>query len=154
MKAAVAIIEPLCEELDLSLAALREMFIYMLVAHGAIVYVGQATNVGARVALHRSDKSFDRVLYFKVDEADANDVEGALIRCLRPMLCRRAPKYAGRDAEVLDSLGLPRHSPEEVAWFEANRWQLPAAEPHKHKHYAPARRKKRPAASGIRRVVA
>ncbi len=159
MKEALAIIEPLCEELDLSRAEHRETFVYLLVANGAIVYVGQATNVGSRVSLHRaasarSRKSFDRVLYFKVSEEDASDIEGALIRCLRPSLCRRAPKYNGRDNEILDRLGLPRHSAEEVAWFVANKWQLPSAEPHKYKREPRLRRRKRPAPSGVRRLVA
>lgn len=63
--------------------------VYFLVAHGEVVYVGQSTNVYARIGAH-TDKFFQDVFWFPVPVSELDAVEGAFIRLLRPALNLRA----------------------------------------------------------------
>lgn len=112
-------------ELDLSLCTERQGVIYLLIADGEIVYVGQSERLVARIGLHISGdrrtpmKRFDTVRWFPCAVDDLDAYEGALIRLLRPRHNRRAPYWKGRDNEVLAALGLPVHDDERAnnaAW--------------------------------------
>ncbi|MDH0342103.1 hypothetical protein [Chromobacterium haemolyticum] len=78
---------------------------------GGIEYIGQSTNVFARLGHHASNKSmwFTKVGILAVPREQLNEVEGALIRAHNPPMNRTAP------AEVTDD------------WREAER--LPTPEP-------------------------
>lgn len=61
--------------------------VYFLCLGNEVVYVGQATKVGARVGAH-FDKEFDRVYYISCRESELTDYEGAFIYHLKPKLNR------------------------------------------------------------------
>jgi len=97
-------------------------FVYFIVSGERIVYVGQTNNVGARMALHRSSAMpIDEVYWREVPVGDVLRYEGALIRALLPILCRRAPRYVGGDNAVLEEFGLPVHDDEADAVARAAR---------------------------------
>lgn len=58
--------------------------IYFLIQNDEVVYVGQSSNLTLRVATHRDQKEFDRVLYFFHPQDLLNHTEAALIRYLKP----------------------------------------------------------------------
>ena len=58
--------------------------IYFLVKDGKIVYVGQSTNVFARVGTHKTDKDFDKAVYFECSSTELDDLEYELINILQP----------------------------------------------------------------------
>lgn len=124
-------------ELDLKAVRPRKQGVYLLVADGEIIYVGQTTVLESRVVIHRTvtkcrpqdTKRFDRVLWLDLSDDDLDDYEGALIRALRPRFCKRAPAHAGHDNDVLGALGLPLHDDEPKVverWLARCRAQLKA----------------------------
>lgn len=60
--------------------------VYFLCRGADVVYVGQSTSPGQRIAQHISDsgKDFDRVYLLPVPISDLNNVEAAFIHHLRP----------------------------------------------------------------------
>ena len=58
--------------------------IYFLVKDGKIVYVGQSTNIFARVGTHKTDKDFDKAIYFECPSTELDDLEYELINILQP----------------------------------------------------------------------
>ena len=60
--------------------------IYVLFLAGRIVYVGQSTNVFARLAQHQERKTFDRFSFIVCTRTDLNNLETKLIREFRPPL--------------------------------------------------------------------
>lgn len=100
----------------------RYVGVYLLIRRGEIVYVGQSTDIEARVAAHRvlpkkptlrrRALRFDRALWFALHDHDLGLYEGALIRALRPRFNRGAPAHTGLDNEVLRRFGLPEHADE------------------------------------------
>lgn len=60
--------------------------VYFLISDMRVVYVGQTTNLIARVTTHLKEKTFDRVLYLPVPESALLAVEAAFIAALRPPL--------------------------------------------------------------------
>jgi len=64
--------------------------VYFLILNGEIVYVGQTTNLKARIRAHRSEgKVFGRVLYLPTPKARLDQVEARFIRELRPPCNKR-----------------------------------------------------------------
>ena len=120
MTSALGVLGTRTAELDLSLCTQREGAIYLLIANGDVVYVGQTQRLVARIGLHISGdkrtsvKSFDTVRWFPCEIDDLDAYEGALIRFLRPRYNRRAPYRKGSDNDVLAALGLPLHADEEA----------------------------------------
>ena len=62
--------------------------IYFLLIELEVVYVGQTTSLGARIATHLKEKAgeFDRVLYMFVPIENLVQVETQFIRALAPPL--------------------------------------------------------------------
>lgn len=61
--------------------------IYFLCKEGQLIYVGQSTNIPARIATHRgSGKSFTHAYWIPCPRDQMDEVEGALIRHLKPPL--------------------------------------------------------------------
>jgi hypothetical protein len=60
--------------------------VYFLIKESRVVYVGQSINLAARIGTHQQEKDFDRVVYMWVPESELDEVEGALIRALKPKL--------------------------------------------------------------------
>jgi hypothetical protein len=58
--------------------------VYFLIRDGAVVYVGQTTDLHFRVTRHRRDKRFDRVFYLPVPSEDLNQIEMEFIRVFCP----------------------------------------------------------------------
>jgi hypothetical protein len=58
--------------------------VYFLVRDDVVVYVGQTTNLHLRVARHRRDKQFDRVLHLPTPCEDLDRVERGFIHALQP----------------------------------------------------------------------
>ena len=58
--------------------------IYFLVKDEKIVYVGQSTNIFARVGTHKTDKDFDKAVYFECPSTELDDLEYELINILQP----------------------------------------------------------------------
>jgi len=58
--------------------------IYFLVKDEKIVYVGQSTNIFARVGTHKMDKDFDKAVYFECPSTELDDLEYELITVLQP----------------------------------------------------------------------
>lgn len=71
-------------------------FIYFLALRGEVVYVGQTTNLRARIASHRLDKEFDACWAFECPHAELNAVEEQWIAKLRPLLNRSLMAFGGR----------------------------------------------------------
>ncbi len=66
--------------------------IYFLCLADEVVYVGQSTNLCARLAQHGDDKVFDRAFYLVVRREDLDRIEGEFIRALRPRYNGTFPK--------------------------------------------------------------
>lgn len=60
-------------------------FVYYLFYKGVLVYIGQAYDVGARCATHRSNKKFDQVKYQKVPISEIDATEQREIREYSPV---------------------------------------------------------------------
>jgi hypothetical protein len=60
--------------------------IYFLCRDGALLYIGQSVNVGARIADHYRRYEFNSVFFLPWPQDDLNRMEAALIRTLRPTL--------------------------------------------------------------------
>jgi hypothetical protein len=75
--------------------------IYFLVHDGEVVYVGQSINPTARILQHILDgsKKFSRAYLVPVPVSRLNEVEAALIRCLRPP-CNKTPVVGGGDEDL------------------------------------------------------
>ena len=65
--------------------------VYFLVSMGAVVYVGQSTNVNVRIASHISTKVFDSVAWVPCNADKLDILESLYIHCLRPKFNGRAP---------------------------------------------------------------
>lgn len=74
--------------------------VYFLVYYDEVVYVGQSTNVTARIATHRNDgsKIFDRAFLLPVPQSELLTVESAFIKALKP-------KYNGNGNASRDNRG-------------------------------------------------
>lgn len=60
--------------------------VYFLCCQDEVVYIGQSTNIPARIGQHRGDKTFDRAYWMPVPAHRLDEVEGAMIRHYRPRL--------------------------------------------------------------------
>lgn len=60
--------------------------VYFLVKNRKVVYVGQSVNIAGRMIEHVKTKDFDSVFYLKVPNSELDEVEGAFIRALDPVL--------------------------------------------------------------------
>lgn len=70
----------------------KSVGVYFLVKGSCVVYVGQSTNVLARIAQHAKDgKDFDRACYIPCSESELDVVESLYIWSLRPVLNHHAP---------------------------------------------------------------
>ena len=58
--------------------------IYFLCREGIVSYVGQSTNVAARISQHATEKTFDYAFYMRVPRSDIIAIEAELIAALRP----------------------------------------------------------------------
>jgi len=67
---------------------LQSSGVYFLIKNGSIVYVGQSTDVHARIATHRRDKEFDRVTIIWCPPDSLLKVEAKYIAKFRPVLNR------------------------------------------------------------------
>jgi hypothetical protein len=67
-----------------SAETVKQSGVYFLCDGGAVVYVGQSTNVFGRVGAHIGHKTFDRIYFVRVPQTDLNFVEACLINQLRP----------------------------------------------------------------------
>jgi hypothetical protein len=74
--------------------------IYFLCRDGALLYVGQPSNVVDRISEHAKRYEFDTVLFLPWPRVDLNRIEGALIRTLRP------PLNAKRDSDKASWSGI------------------------------------------------
>ncbi|UYE95814.1 hypothetical protein KNLIENLN_00001 [Sinorhizobium phage NV1.1.1] len=94
--------------------------VYFLCLGSEVVYVGQSVDVASRISAHRGVKQFDRIYFLPWPAGRLNELEGALIRHLRPPLnvSERvskktgeirdvivAPSASGNAGELLSSLG-------------------------------------------------
>lgn len=69
--------------------------VYFLVGGQEVVYVGQSTKLPVRLQQHReAGKSWERVLYMPLPEAELAAVESAWIRALKPPLNKRRENSA------------------------------------------------------------
>lgn len=101
-----------CQEFEIRPAPINAC-VYLLLRGEVVIYVGASCSLDARIRSHQegSDrrvkcKSFDRVLYLTVPQAEQSHYEGALIRAFRPECNGSAPADSGRDAEILVGIGL------------------------------------------------
>lgn len=80
-------------------------WVYILLLAGKVIYVGQSTDLNARIGSHVAAKSFDRIIAMPVagNARMLNAVEGALIRHFRPPLNKSG---AGRPMSKLDARAL------------------------------------------------
>lgn len=76
--------------------------IYFLVKDDKVVYVGQSVFPLQRVETHKKDKEFDRVYMLPVPKSVLNEIEGAFIRLLEPIL-------NGRNGGKVYGMGDPRN---------------------------------------------
>jgi hypothetical protein len=76
--------------------------IYFLIRDNEVVYIGQSTNLTARVGAHKNDKSFDHVYYFRVPPEELDDLERCLIKNLRPEYNRNAVRNNSEDPRDKD----------------------------------------------------
>jgi hypothetical protein len=67
-------------------SVVRTRAVYFLLQGSAVVYVGQTNNIHKRIGEHLTDssKTFDAYHFIKVAESEAQMVEAAYIRKLRP----------------------------------------------------------------------
>lgn len=115
MSTALGALAPLLQEVPIIVKPIY-VGIYFLFDGNEVVYVGQSTDVPARVYAHQSRRDhrkkrlrmkWDRALWIAVDEADLDAYEGALIRRLTPRYNTGAPRDTSRDQEICDRLALP-----------------------------------------------
>ena len=69
-------------------------FVYFLCKGDQVVYVGQSSNIGARIAQHKTQKvkDFDNVWFLKLPSSEVDLVEKAFIASLRPRDNKRESK--------------------------------------------------------------
>lgn len=60
--------------------------VYFLIQNEIIVYVGQSTNVGRRIADHMSTKAFDRFAVIECEQEELSKLESHYIKEFRPIL--------------------------------------------------------------------
>jgi hypothetical protein len=77
--------------------------VYFLLRDEQVVYVGQSTSLGVRIASHDKRKDFDRVVYFECHPADLNRLETAFILKLKPEYNRAFPRGFKRTASAASS---------------------------------------------------
>lgn len=67
--------------------------VYFLLSGDVVVYVGQSTNIHARVQKHRGErkKKFDRFAFIRCEYHELNVLESIYIHALRPMYNRSYP---------------------------------------------------------------
>jgi hypothetical protein len=109
----IAALKAAMVEVDIASIDRRETeYIYVLLLRDVVVYIGRTGSLKSRLRNHlcgnscTAQKDFDRVLSLEVPRADAAAYEGALIRRFHPTHFSRAPIDTGRDAEMLDRLGV------------------------------------------------
>lgn len=102
--------------------------VYFLVEDDEVVYVGQSTNPAARIPDHAQHKKFTRVYMVPVPPSALDEVEGALIRTLKPKYNfwgrgrgaqrKRSPGNANKDETVLAAIyqRLPCSGMGELSW--------------------------------------
>ena len=77
-------IEARLKELPYLAEALSATAIYFLIGDNEVVYVGQSTNLYARVGSPREDKIWDRIFFLPVPPQELNETERSWIARLRP----------------------------------------------------------------------
>jgi hypothetical protein len=70
---------------------MRRSGIYFLCDGNELLYIGQSVSVSSRISTHHHEGKFNRVIFMAWPPDDLNDVEGALIRALKPPLNGRTP---------------------------------------------------------------
>ena len=60
--------------------------VYFLFKQGALIYIGQSTDIESRIVQHRKDKVFDTYCYKRVKQPRLIDVEKACIKHYNPPL--------------------------------------------------------------------
>lgn len=60
--------------------------VYFLCWEGEVVYVGQTTQLLARIGQHSKDKTFDKVFYIPVPESKLVEVESMYIHAIKPKI--------------------------------------------------------------------
>ena len=151
----------------------RTGHVYLLVDGDEVVYVGQTIALEQRIAWHWEQsrapvvarkrrqienphcKPFDRALALEAPEGDLRDIEGALIRALRPRFNHRADTHRGNDNKILASLGLPAHADEKAnaADYRKTTYQPRGPRPEREKQIvaaARAQRRKHPSQVRVR----
>lgn len=82
--------------------------VYHLKSKGQVVYVGQTRNIKNRIAhhLYSSDKEFDDVDFFEVDESLLNDVEAREIVHFNPRYNKILPSSSiyTQEKEILNQI--------------------------------------------------
>ncbi|MGH8100365.1 MAG: hypothetical protein ACREIW_03645 [Chthoniobacterales bacterium] len=84
---------------ELTVDGRRLIGIYFLVALNKVVYVGQSTNVLARVHAHSANIEFDRAFYLPCAADELDTLEVGLIARLKP----RYNKHAGNVCRSVDA---------------------------------------------------
>ena len=69
----------------------RRSGIYFLCEDNELLYIGQSVNVASRISTHHHSGKFNRVIFMAWPPDDLDNVEGALIRTLRPPLNGKTP---------------------------------------------------------------
>ena len=87
-RAAPVDLMPVAQILSLAVPTQDASGIYFLIQDGEVVYVGQASNVLARVGKHASDRDFDAWTWLPVPIGNLTRTERAYIDYLRPRLNR------------------------------------------------------------------
>jgi hypothetical protein len=80
----LAEIEARLKELPHLAEALTTCAVYFLMSGDEVVYVGQTTNLYARIGGHREDKVWDRILFLPTPRKDLDATERHWIATLRP----------------------------------------------------------------------
>lgn len=96
----------LCTEL--TVADLIKPGVYVLLRDGAVEYIGESSNVLARVGMHSRAFAFDRILYLAEESKRMRRaIEGALARRFNPTQCSIfSRRDQDRDEEILARFGL------------------------------------------------
>ena len=79
--------------------------VYFLVKAGAVIYVGQSTDIGARIRDHRSGKAMDAVGWVQCQPEQLDVLEALYIHLLEPLL-NEAPVMSLE--KILQRLGVGR----------------------------------------------
>jgi predicted GIY-YIG superfamily endonuclease len=83
------------------------VFVYVLVNDDEVVYVGQSSNVAARIGSHAKNFAFDGALMLEVDFDERLAVEAALTRRFAPKNAKRVSlRRRDQDEEILARFGL------------------------------------------------